>query len=123
MLALLGGRDLEADDPVRALRPEPDHGPLRQLRVHVGAARQLGAGEVDEEAAREHRGRLRRVRVDALLPAVRALGAQAEPLGRVQDPDRLEVRGLEQHLGRVVADLALEAAHDRRERHRPSSRR
>ena len=59
------------------------------------------------QAACEHGGGLREIRVDALLPAVRALGPQAEPLRRAQDADRLEVRRLEQHLGRLVAHLAL----------------
>ncbi len=114
---LLVRGDLEADDAIRALGAEPDHGALGQAGVHVDTARQLGAGEVDEETAREHGGRLGGVRVDALLPAVRAFGAKAEPLGCPQDPDRLEVRCLEQHLGRLVGDLAVRAAHDRRERH------
>ena len=48
-----------------------------------------------------------------------ALGAQAEPLGGAQDPDRLEVRGLEQELARLLVDLALERAHDPGDRHRP----
>ena len=113
--ALLVRRDVEADEAVGALGPEADDRPSRQAGVDVGAARQLGAGEVDEEPAREHGRRLGEMGVDALLPAVRALRAQAEPLGGVQDPDRLEVRGLEQHLGRLVGDLALGAAHDRGE--------
>ena len=57
------------------------------------------AGEVDEQPAREHRGGLGRVRVDALLPLVRALGAQREALRGLEHPDRLEVRRLEQDLG------------------------
>ena len=56
------------------------------------------AGEVDEQPAREQRSVLGEVRVDALLPAVRAGGAEAEALRAAQDPERLEVRGLEQHL-------------------------
>ena len=65
------------------------------------------------------RGRLREIRVDALLPAARRLGAQAKPLGGAEDPDRLEVRGLEQELARLLVDLALERAHDPGDRHRP----
>ena len=63
------------------------------------------------------------VRVDALLPAVRALGAQALALGGEVDPVRLEVRGLEQDGGRAVADLRLLAAHDPGERDRRARRR
>jgi hypothetical protein len=86
--------------------------------VHVDRARQLGAGEVDQKPAGEHRGRLCRIRVDTLLPLVRALGAQREALRRAKDADRLEVRRLEQDLGRRVGDLGLEPAHDRSERDR-----
>ena len=86
--------------------------------MHVGRPHDARPAEIDEQPAREHRRRLRDVRVDTLLPAVRALGPQAEPLRGAQDPDRLEVRGLQQDLGRVVADLGVETTHDRRERHR-----
>ena len=50
--------------------------------------------------------------VDALLPAIRPLGAQRVPLGAAQDPDRLEVRRLEQDVRRRGGDLRLLAAHD-----------
>ena len=55
------------------------------------------------------------VRVDALLPAVGALGAQAQALRAAEDPGGLEVGRLEQDGGRLVADLGLLAAHDPRE--------
>ena len=58
------------------------------------------AGELDEQLGRERRRLRREVRIDALLPAVRAFRAQREPLGGAQDPVRLEVRRLEQHLAR-----------------------
>ena len=58
------------------------------------------------------------VRVDALLPAVRALGAQRMPLGAAQDADRLEVGGLEQDVRRRLPDLGVLAAHDPGERDR-----
>ena len=51
---------------------------------------------------RQRRRRTGEVRVDALLPAVRAFGAEREPLGRAQERDRLEVRGLEQHRRRAA---------------------
>ena len=38
MRPLLGRRDLDADDPVGALRPQPDDGARRQAGVDVGAA-------------------------------------------------------------------------------------
>ena len=70
------------------------------------------AGVSTSSWRREHRRLPGEVRVDALLPAVRGLAAQAEPLGRAQDADRLEVRRLEQDVGRRLGDLGLEAAHD-----------
>ena len=76
------------------------------------------SGELEQELRREVRGRLREVRVDALDPAVLALGRHAQPLGRTEDPGRLEVRGLEQDVGRAFADLRLGAAHDPGERDR-----
>ena len=102
--ALLVGRDVEADDPVRALGAQPDDRARGQARVHVGArpSSSAPARSTSRRLASTAAGSAS-VRVDALLPAVRALGAEAEPLGRAEDPDRLEVRGLEQHLGRLVA--------------------
>ncbi len=74
------------------------------------------AGQVDEQAAREHGRGLGEIRVDALLPPVRAGRAQCELLGGPEDSQRLEVRRLEEHVGRPVGDLTVLAAHDRRER-------
>ena len=90
--------DRQPDDPVGPFRPEPDEGPLGQLAVDIGGTGQLSAREIDDQPARQDRGRLGEVRVDTLLPAIRPLGAEAEPLRRSQDPDRLEVRRLEQYL-------------------------
>ena len=90
-----------------------------QLAVDVRVARPARAGQVDEELGRKLGRRLREVRVDALLPATRRLGAQAQPLGGAKDPDRLEVGGLEQELARLLVDLALERAHDPGDRNRP----
>ncbi len=59
------------------------------------------------------------MRVDALLPPVRALRAQAEALARAEEAVRLEVGRLEQHGPRGVADLGLLPAHDPGERDRP----
>ena len=106
-LALLVRRDLEPDDALGALGPEPDDRPFGQTAVHVDAAGELGPGEVDEQPAGEHGRRLGEMRIDALLPAVRALGAETEPLRCLQHADRLEVRRLEQHLGRRLDDLAV----------------
>src|SRR5438034_11782110 len=53
------------------------------------------------------------------FPAVRTGGSKRETLRGAQDADRLEVRGLEQNLSSLVADLALLAAHDGGEGDRP----
>ena len=99
-----------------ALRTEVHDGLLREPLLDVDVPGHPRSGEIDERAARKHRCVLGEVRVDALLPAVRPGGAEREPLGRAQDPERLEVRRLEEHLARVLRDLAVLAAHDRRER-------
>ena len=76
------GRRLEPDQRVGALRPEPHDRALGQVAVHVGVGRASGAPASSRSSCVASVGRLRRqVRVDALLPAVRALGAQPEPLG------------------------------------------
>ena len=49
------------------------------------------AGQLDDELAREHCGLLGEVRIDALLPAVRGIGAKAEALRGAQNRNRLEV--------------------------------
>ncbi len=56
------------------------------------------------------------MRVDALFPAVRAFRSQPQPLGRTEDRVRLEVRRLEQHVGRRLGDLRFLPAHDPGER-------
>jgi hypothetical protein len=95
-----------------------DDRPLRQLCAYVDVARPACTRELDEQLGRELRCLLGEIRVDALLPAVRALRAQAQPHGRAVDRERLEVRRLEQHLGRLLVDLALEPTHDPGDRHR-----
>ena len=70
------------DDRVGALRAEPGDGPHGQVALRVGLARLARLRQLDEQLGRVDRGLLGEVRVDALLPAVRPLGAQGEPLGR-----------------------------------------
>ncbi len=113
MLALLG--HLIAEQRARPLGAQRHDRTLRQRAVHVRLAHPARARRLDDELRREPRGVLGDVRVDAFLPAVRALGAQPEPLGRVEDAVRLEVRRLEQHRRRRLLHLGLLAAHDRRE--------
>ncbi len=120
--ALLVGRDLEPDQARRTLGPKADDRPLGESLLNVDAPSHPRSGQVDEQATRENGRVLGEVRVDALLPAVRARRAQREPLGRALDPERLEVRRFEEHLGRRVRDLAVLAAHDRGEA-RPRARR
>ena len=113
---LVGGRDLEPDQARRPLGPEADDRPCREPVLDVEVPRHPRAGQVDEQTARENGRVLGEMRVDALLPAVRAGRAQREPLGRALDAERLEVRRLEEHLGRRVGDLAVLATHDRGQR-------
>ena len=86
--------------------------------LNVHAPSHPRSGQVDEQATRENGRVLGEVRIDALLPAVRARRAQREPLGRALDPERLEVRRFQEHLGRRVRDLAVLASHDRGQRDR-----
>ena len=91
-------RRREADQLVGALGPVVDHRPLGEPVVHVGVGRPARAGSLDEQLRGEVGRRLGQVRVDALLPAVRALRAQPQALGAAEDRGRLEVGRLEQHL-------------------------
>jgi hypothetical protein len=109
---------LEPDHGVGSLRPEADDRTLGQACVNVCVGGPVGAGKVSQKLCGELGRRLREVRVDPFLPAVRALRPQAQALGGLEDRERLEVRGLEQNLGRALADLGLLAAHDPGERNR-----
>ena len=115
--------DRETDHAVGVLRPKPDDRAFGQTGMHVGAADELAAGQIDDQPAGEDRGRLGQVRVDAFLPAVGAGRPQPQALRGLEDADRLEVRGLEEDLGRRVGDLGLLPAHDRCERDRLARRR
>ena len=110
--ALLLRRGLEADQRVGAVGPQSNRRSLRERAMNIGVTGPARAADLDEQLRRKC-GRLRRqVRVDALLPAIRAFRAELQPLRGPQQPDRLEVRSLEQDLGRRVSDLGLLAAHD-----------
>jgi hypothetical protein len=78
-----------------------------------------GVRELDEELRGEGRRLGREIRIDPLLPAGRRVAAKAEPPGRTQHGQRIEVRRLEQDVGRLGPDLAVLAAHDSRDRNRP----
>ena len=115
-------RHLEPDERRGPVGAEADHRRARQVRPHVRLPGPAGTGRLRDEPRAEARRRRGEVRVDALLPAVRALGPQAQAPRRGEDPDRLEVRGLEQHVFRPLGDLRLLAAHDRRDGHGPLHR-
>jgi hypothetical protein len=113
-LPLLG--DFEPDQCGGAVEAELDPLRLRQRRARGGLPGPPGVRVLDEKLRAEARRVVGEVRVDALLPAVGALRAKVEPGRAAEDPDRLEVRGLEQHRGRLLGDLAVLAAHDRPDR-------
>src|SRR5262249_8557097 len=113
--------DLEPDQSARSWRAHRHDRPLRQLAVHVDVTCPACPGELDDQLRGKPGSWLGEMRVDALLPAVRALRPKAQPLRGLEDADRLEVGSLKEHQGRRVADLALETAHDRRERDGPLS--
>jgi hypothetical protein len=117
-LALLVRRDLEARELGGSLRPQPDHGPLRQLALDVDVAGPARPGQRDDQLRGKPRRVLREVGVYALFPPVGTVGPQAQPLRRLEDRDRLEVRGLEQDIVRLLRDLRLLAAHDPGDRDR-----
>ena len=110
------GRRLDADHLVGPRRPEATTGRSGSSPCTSVCAVQVAPGQLEQQPVASSAAGLGEVRVDALLPAVRALGAQPQPLGRAEDAVRLEVRGLEQHARRRVADLGLLAAHDPGER-------
>ena len=106
------GGDLQPDHAVDPVGAERDDLRVGELALRVDVARPLRARQLEDELGRK-RGRLgSKVRVDALLPAVRALGAERMPLGAPQDADRLEVGGLEEDVRRPLPDLGVLAAHD-----------
>ncbi len=116
--ALLLGREVDPDHLRRPLGTEAHDGRLGQLAMDVRMPGHARTREVDEHPAREYRRGLGEVRVDALLPAIGSSRAEPEALGGAENPERLEVRCLEEHVRRRVRDLAVLAAHDRRERDR-----
>ena len=119
-VALLLRLDLEADHGVGALGAEADDWAAPAAAAIASPSPDPARARVlDDQLGRELRSRPREVRIDALLPAVRALGAQTQPLGAAQDADGLEVRRLEQDARRRLGDLGLLAAHDPGESDRP----
>ncbi len=118
---LLRRIELEPDEIARALRAELDDRPLGQRPFDVRVAGPARSRELDQQLGGE-RGRLRgEVGIDALLPTVRALGAQRVSLRALADSERLEVRRLQQDGRRLRPHLGLEAAHDPGKRHRALS--
>ena len=81
--------------------------------IHVRDARiDRAAAVLDEElngTLGSHRGKLR---VRAALEALRSLRVQLVPARTTGDRHRIEVSGLEQHVGRPLTDLGVGSAHD-----------
>ena len=98
LLLLDGGR--EPEQRVDALRPKADDRPVRQLALHVGRAGPARAGQLDEELRRVDGRLLGELWIDTLLPPSRGLRAEPQPSRAAQDRQRVEIRGLEQDVGR-----------------------
>ena len=106
-------RHLERGDVRDALHAHPQLQARRQVGADVDRARRhVGAAQLHEQPGGRTRGERREVGVDALLPAVRGLGAQAELLRGAHDLGAREVGRLEHDRRRVVAHLGVGGAHD-----------
>ena len=106
-------RHLERRDVRDALHAHAQRRARRQVAADVDRARRHArAADLDEQPRGGARGDRRQVRVDALLPAVRGLRAQAERLRCAQDLSAREVGRLEHDRRRALADLGVGAAHD-----------
>ena len=106
---LLARRHGDPDDLLRPRGAERRDRPRGKLGSDVRVAGVRAAREVDQELARQHGRLLARHGVDALLPAVRGLATEAQPLRAREDAVRLEVRCLEEHVDRRVGDLGRRA--------------
>ena len=94
------------------------HRRLGQLGMDVGVAGPARAGQLDDELCRKLCRLLGEIRVDALLPAVRALGAESQALRVRKVVYGSKFAASSRIVRRVRADLRLLAAHDPRERDR-----
>ncbi len=106
-------RQLDAEYLVHPLGSHVDPCGPDRLRIHVDrTGHRLRRRDLGEQFHRPHRAAARTVRVDAALEAGTGLRTQAETLRRPRDTARLEVRRLQQDLGRGVRHLGRGAAHD-----------
>ena len=87
-------------------------GALGQTVVHVDVARPACAGQLGQELRRVDRRLLGRVGIDTLLPTRRGLGSEPQPPRGAQHGEGVEVRRLEEEVGRLRTHLTLLAAHD-----------
>jgi hypothetical protein len=102
-----------AEESVHARRVERDRrhrGPRRTERLD-DAGRDAPAGELGQQPRRPVDRAPHAGRVDLALEAVRRLGRQAEPARRAAHAARVEVRALEEDVGRARGHLGLGAAH------------
>ena len=111
--ALLVRAEARPGEPVDTGGPEGDV-PLRRFRGRRvdRARRDLAAGPLRDEAGRPVRPETRETPFLALLEAEAGVGPQRVTEGRPPDADRVEDGGLDDDLGRVVADLGAGTAHD-----------
>ena len=107
-----GGNEVP-EEAIDACRAERDCARLGLLGRRVDAARRdRAAGPLDDEPGRSIRPDTREPVLLALLEPETRLRAQAVALARAPDADRIEDRGLDDHVRRRVADLRRGAAHD-----------
>ena len=113
-------RNVDAEQRAAPRRPH-GHGPgLKRIGPDVDHARgQRSAGEFHYHLAGPQRGGIQRHGVHAALEAVVALAHQAQFAAGAACDQRVELRRLDQHVGRRGVDLGGQPAHDPRDGHRP----
>ena len=119
-LAHLVGRERHADEPRGQVERELErrHG---HATVDVRERARDAAAVLDQERDRPRDRHRRQLGVDAALEPLGRLAGQLVPARGAGDRDRVEVRGLDEQVGRRRADLAVPAAHDGRETDGPGT--
>ena len=116
-------RNILADKAVGAVERELYDERLGRRGVYVDyVARYLAACELLHKQCGTFERIYLNVGVDAALEAERSVGVKAETLGRLANPDGVEVRAFEEHVDRAVAYARVQAAVDAGDAHRTLGR-